>query len=110
MQLLREENGASIKLKLDQRVSREHVFYEKLLSMCMSELAFAVGAEGSHSFTPLVEYLNDKKAIGMTTLSGALVYVLPYCSLTTKIVRHFAPHIDLFKPEHNFLLIILKAA
>ncbi|KAI6206962.1 hypothetical protein M3Y94_00975000 [Aphelenchoides besseyi] len=108
-ELLRDEEGTAIKLKLDQRVAREPTFYDKLLNISSSDLAFMVGAEGSHSFTPMIEYLNEKKAIGMSTTPNALVYVLPYCSLTTKIVKKFAPNIAIFEPNSNFLLVILKS-
>jgi hypothetical protein len=108
--LLREEDDSAIKLKLDQRLPRDSAFYEKLLDMDQNQLAFMVGVEGSHSFTPLIEYLNDKKAIGMTQLKNASVYLIPQCSLVTKIMRKFAPRIQLIKPDTNYLLVILKAS
>ncbi|KAI6221844.1 hypothetical protein M3Y99_01531000 [Aphelenchoides fujianensis] len=108
-ELLRNEDGSAIKLKLDQRIAREPLFYDTLLQMRGSELAFMVGAEGSHSFTPMIEYLNEKKAIGMSTLPNALVYVLPHCALTDRIVKKFAPQLQLFAPDNNFLLVILKS-
>lgn len=108
--LLRNEDGSAIKLKLDQRITRDSVFYEKLQEMDSNQLAFMVGAEGSHSFTPLIEYLNDKKAIGMTKVSdSALLYLMPHCSLATKIMKKFAPTIQILKPDTNHLLVILKS-
>jgi hypothetical protein len=78
--------------------------------MDLNQLAFMVGAEGSHSFTPLIDYLNDKKAIGMTKVGdSALLYLMPHCSLATKIVKKFASRVQLLKSDANYLLVILKS-
>lgn len=75
-----------------------------------NQLAFMIGAEGSHSFTPLIEYLNDKKAIGMTQVNDkAMLYVMPQCSLAAKIVKKFESKVRLMNSDNsNLLLIILK--
>lgn len=107
---MRNEDGSAIKLKLDQRITRDSVFYDKLLDMDSNQLAFMVGAESSHSFTPLIDYLNDKKAIGMTKVSeSAMLYLMPHSSLATKILKKFAPKVQLLKSENNYLLVILKS-
>ncbi|CAD5219136.1 unnamed protein product [Bursaphelenchus okinawaensis] len=60
--LMRNDEGGAIKLKIDQRLPRETMFLEKLLEADKGSLVFMVGAEVAMSFTPFIEYMNDKDA------------------------------------------------
>ncbi|CAD5226610.1 unnamed protein product [Bursaphelenchus xylophilus] len=63
--LMRNEEGGAIKLKVEQRLPRETVFLDKLKDMERDSLVFMVGAEVSMSFTPFIQYMNEKNASGI---------------------------------------------
>lgn len=107
--LLRNEEGTALRIKIDQRLPRESVFLEKLAAAEPDQLVFMVGAETSLSFTPLIQYLDEKRAVGMTSVPGATVFVLPFCSLTAKIVKRYLPRISVLSADANYLLLILQA-
>ncbi|KAI1718686.1 RNA recognition motif domain-containing protein [Ditylenchus destructor] len=112
--ILRDDTGNSLKLVVKNRLILSNDFYRKLTTFDENELALMVAVEGSMgkyqlqiSAEPLVKYLKKKDATGVITVDEGVVYILTANEITDRILKHFAPHVNVIKPGTNNLLIAL---
>ena len=95
---------------INQRLPHDNSLFDKFTTMDISELAVAIGTEHDRSLSGLISYLKDKDAAGVITMPKVVTYVMGYSSMTSRLITHFAPNINVFRQGCNCVLVIVKKA
>ncbi|CAI2351316.1 unnamed protein product [Caenorhabditis sp. 36 PRJEB53466] len=109
--LLRDEDDAPLHLNITQRLSLNphtpnNALYDKLSCCTSKELSLGVicGRKNLEDLQPLVNYFTNKDAAGVANVPGGMLYIFPYSDFALRLLKEFAPQIEVFNDDSPFLL------
>ena len=105
---LRDDDGRVRKLMINQRLPLDDSLFDKITAMDTNELAVTIGSEHDKPLAGLISYLREKSAAGVITEDKVITYIMGYSSMTSRLITHFAPHVDVLKPGAPCVLCIVK--
>jgi RNA recognition motif-containing protein len=105
---LRDEDGRVLKLNINQRLPLDDSLFDKITTMDTSELAVCIGAEHDRTLSGLITYMREKSAAGVITMDSVVTYIMGASSMTSRLINHFAPNVDVLRPGTNCVLVVVK--